>query len=61
MFYLKYMTIIIVDVSEPVLESASDVKTNRMLIGICVSVGVLLEGICVVVIILIMVTIIKRG
>ena len=56
------MTIIIVDVSEPVLESASDVKTNWMLIGICVSVGVLsVGGICVVVIILIMVTIIKRG
>ena len=52
---------IIVDVSEPVLESGSDVKTNWMLIGICVSVGVLLGGICVIVIILIMVTIIKRG
>ena len=47
--------------SESMLETRKQKETNWMLIGICLSVGVLFAGICVAITILIIIIIIRKG
>ena len=47
--------------SESMLETRKQKETNWMLIGICLSVGVLFAGVCVAITILIIIIIIRKG
>ena len=47
--------------SESMLETRKQKETNWMLIGVCLSVGVLFAGVCVAIAILIIIIIIRKG
>lgn len=60
-FMFISMTLYVHVDSESMLETRKQKETNWMLIGICLSVGVLLGGICVVITTLIIIIIIRKG